>query len=692
MASLARPRANSERIPGTNGGNDITATTTLSNNMNNTSWIPEAFHRYTLPVNLNQDSISPDGGWTHRIQSRFLGVASLKAGSLCFPNTVSFYEITESEISEIASSSSSKRSSPSQQQQQLQESSDNNDPDCCVDALLSLSTSEIFLGRSSPIALPPKKRKRRRVIRYDVIFCLDTIHTTNHPPLDREYFLFPRDAVVEAVNQTSPFEVLVSYHLPKSSESSSTLHSMYLCSCTCNNNYPSKLEEFAAVCSSSGHFTSSSSSSLSSSPSPSLPSSSSTSLPPTHRSNQRRLTDPGLLLWKPDCHVLNMQLFGVSRDLYIAMKQSVSGFETVCQRTMELMRLHTERLTSEKKEDATSMPIALTKTEIQSEEEDMYDKRQLPWSSDDDYEDEDYEDDQTSDFCMTSPHSKSSSSARGSPPASSSLSSSITTTNNTTTTATNNSNNTPAPSAPTSSTTSTTATGSTKRNTNNNSSSLKKCLYCGSKSTPMWRRGPQGAGTLCNACGVKWKHGKILCGNDTGPAPTLATTTTSSSRRRSSSNKSNSSNNERKRKTTTKKRSKAKERNKRPPPPPASAVTAAPSLSEDDDLMTGIIHNNNNNISNSNYTTTTTSSVFPRNIHGTGSNATGAASSWETQHASSLSSYSQSLDDTTFSPLESFSSSPNSSTSIHDSMMLDKFSAGVDAVEAATVLTLLKRS
>jgi GATA zinc finger len=42
--------------------------------------------------------------------------------------------------------------------------------------------------------------------------------------------------------------------------------------------------------------------------------------------------------------------------------------------------------------------------------------------------------------------------------------------------------------------------------------SLKKCLYCGSKSTPMWRRGPQGAGTLCNACGVKWKHGKILCG------------------------------------------------------------------------------------------------------------------------------------------------------------------------------------
>ncbi|ORY04984.1 hypothetical protein K493DRAFT_333687 [Basidiobolus meristosporus CBS 931.73] len=39
---------------------------------------------------------------------------------------------------------------------------------------------------------------------------------------------------------------------------------------------------------------------------------------------------------------------------------------------------------------------------------------------------------------------------------------------------------------------------------------VKKCAYCGCKSTPMWRRGPAGPGTLCNACGVKWKHGKIL--------------------------------------------------------------------------------------------------------------------------------------------------------------------------------------
>lgn len=37
----------------------------------------------------------------------------------------------------------------------------------------------------------------------------------------------------------------------------------------------------------------------------------------------------------------------------------------------------------------------------------------------------------------------------------------------------------------------------------------KQCAHCGIRGTPQWRRGPDGAGTLCNACGVKWKHGKL---------------------------------------------------------------------------------------------------------------------------------------------------------------------------------------
>ncbi|KAK4521370.1 MAP kinase kinase Wis1 [Mucor velutinosus] len=55
----------------------------------------------------------------------------------------------------------------------------------------------------------------------------------------------------------------------------------------------------------------------------------------------------------------------------------------------------------------------------------------------------------------------------------------------------------------------------------------KKCSYCARKTTPMWRRGPAGPGTLCNACGVKWRHGKILCDHsatETAASPSIATT------------------------------------------------------------------------------------------------------------------------------------------------------------------------
>ncbi|KAG4104453.1 hypothetical protein H8356DRAFT_1639446 [Neocallimastix lanati (nom. inval.)] len=52
---------------------------------------------------------------------------------------------------------------------------------------------------------------------------------------------------------------------------------------------------------------------------------------------------------------------------------------------------------------------------------------------------------------------------------------------------------------------------SSNQNSNSSMSGPTKCCsYCGCKSTPIWRRGPEGTGTLCNACGVKWKSGKIL--------------------------------------------------------------------------------------------------------------------------------------------------------------------------------------
>lgn len=196
---------------------------------NDRQLVSEAFQRYQLPNNLGHEG----GGWpseegvTRRIQSRFLGLSSLKLTHCTLPS-MAFYEITESEISVIAS-----RQQHQQQQRQpdLGEEDDKvslsttsaSSPEC-VDALLSLAQSSppppplgdaMILtdnpSSSTTRSLPPKKRKRRRVISYNVVFCIPS--TINEdlltlPNPDQDYFIFPRDAVVEAVNQTStPLEV-----------------------------------------------------------------------------------------------------------------------------------------------------------------------------------------------------------------------------------------------------------------------------------------------------------------------------------------------------------------------------------------------------------------------------------------------------------------------------------------------------
>ncbi|KAK4758768.1 hypothetical protein SAY87_020069 [Trapa incisa] len=38
----------------------------------------------------------------------------------------------------------------------------------------------------------------------------------------------------------------------------------------------------------------------------------------------------------------------------------------------------------------------------------------------------------------------------------------------------------------------------------------RRCSHCGIHKTPQWRAGPLGAKTLCNACGVRFKSGRLL--------------------------------------------------------------------------------------------------------------------------------------------------------------------------------------
>lgn len=53
----------------------------------------------------------------------------------------------------------------------------------------------------------------------------------------------------------------------------------------------------------------------------------------------------------------------------------------------------------------------------------------------------------------------------------------------------------------------------------NSDGSLKLCQACGTNSTPMWRRGPAGKSTLCNACGAKWKVGRLIVSGDLPDSP-----------------------------------------------------------------------------------------------------------------------------------------------------------------------------
>ncbi|EFJ31776.1 hypothetical protein SELMODRAFT_69566, partial [Selaginella moellendorffii] len=38
----------------------------------------------------------------------------------------------------------------------------------------------------------------------------------------------------------------------------------------------------------------------------------------------------------------------------------------------------------------------------------------------------------------------------------------------------------------------------------------RKCSHCQTQKTPQWRAGPLGPKTLCNACGVRFKSGRLL--------------------------------------------------------------------------------------------------------------------------------------------------------------------------------------
>ncbi|CAL1384412.1 unnamed protein product [Linum trigynum] len=60
----------------------------------------------------------------------------------------------------------------------------------------------------------------------------------------------------------------------------------------------------------------------------------------------------------------------------------------------------------------------------------------------------------------------------------------------------------------------------------------RKCEHCGSEKTPQWRAGPSGAKTLCNACGVRFKSGRLVPEYRPANSPTFSMELHSNSHRK----------------------------------------------------------------------------------------------------------------------------------------------------------------
>ncbi|KAL3655683.1 hypothetical protein CASFOL_000079 [Castilleja foliolosa] len=60
----------------------------------------------------------------------------------------------------------------------------------------------------------------------------------------------------------------------------------------------------------------------------------------------------------------------------------------------------------------------------------------------------------------------------------------------------------------------------------------RRCLHCDTDKTPQWRTGPMGPKTLCNACGVRYKSGRLVPEYRPASSPTFVLTKHSNSHRK----------------------------------------------------------------------------------------------------------------------------------------------------------------
>lgn len=69
-------------------------------------------------------------------------------------------------------------------------------------------------------------------------------------------------------------------------------------------------------------------------------------------------------------------------------------------------------------------------------------------------------------------------------------------------------------------------------NQNVSSQAVRKCMHCEITKTPQWRAGPMGPKTLCNACGVRYKSGRLFPEYRPAASPTFCPSVHSNSHKK----------------------------------------------------------------------------------------------------------------------------------------------------------------
>jgi len=65
-----------------------------------------------------------------------------------------------------------------------------------------------------------------------------------------------------------------------------------------------------------------------------------------------------------------------------------------------------------------------------------------------------------------------------------------------------------------------------------NAAPVRKCVHCEITKTPQWRAGPMGPKTLCNACGVRYKSGRLFPEYRPAASPTFCAAVHSNSHKK----------------------------------------------------------------------------------------------------------------------------------------------------------------